>query len=59
MGEILEFPEPNSSNGKNRLVGRRAENFRWKTWEPTGVDLRTVNVDSAPSEYIAPPDDCA
>ena len=60
MGEVLEFPTPNSSNGaQTRILGRRAENFRWEWYETASADLRTVNVDTAPSEYIAPPIDCA
>jgi hypothetical protein len=60
MGEILEFPKPNSSNGNNsRILGRRAENFRWNWREIISVDLRAVNVDTAPCEHVTPPDDYA
>jgi hypothetical protein len=60
MGKILDFPKPNSSSGgESRILGRRADNFKWKWCEPIIVDLRTVNADTAPCEYVAPPDDCA
>jgi hypothetical protein len=60
MGEILEFPKPISSNGNmTRIFGRSEDNFRWNWCEPIIVDLRTVNADTAPCEYVAPPDDSA
>jgi hypothetical protein len=60
MGEMLEFPKPISSNGNmTRNFGRSEDNFRWNWCEPITVDLRTVNADTAPCEYVTPPDDCA
>ena len=60
MGEILEFPKRNSSNGsKTRVLARRAGNFQSELGENVCIDLRTVKFDTAPSEYTPPPDDCA
>jgi hypothetical protein len=57
MGEILKFPEPNPSAGEARILGRRAENFRFK---PVVDDLRMVlDAETATCEYTRPPDDCA
>ena len=57
MGEILEFPKPNSA--RTRALARRAENFRSELCENICIDLRGVKLDTAPSEYTPPPDDYA
>ena len=57
MGEILEFPKPNLS--RTRFLARRAENFRSELCENICIDLREVKLDTAPSEYTPPTDDCA
>ena len=57
MGEILEFPKPNPS--RTRALARQAENFRSELCENICIDLRAVKLDTAPSEYTPPPDDCA
>jgi hypothetical protein len=60
MGEILEFPKSNSSNGsRTRALARRAENFWSELCENICIHLRAVKLDTAPSEYSTPPNDSA
>jgi hypothetical protein len=60
MGEILELPKRNSSNGSGtRVLARRAESFPSELCENICIDLRPVKLNTAPSEYTAPPEDCA
>ena len=47
MGEVLEFPKPNSL--RTRFLAHRVENFRSELCENICIDLQTVKLDTHPA----------